>query len=94
MKTANPISQTLTGFRAYNEDVDLIGTVDIELPELESMIAEITGAGVAGKVNAPILGHFEPLTMTLNFRTWSENVMELSKPKAHQMDLRGDIPGL
>lgn len=91
MKTANPLPQLLIGFRAYKDDTDLIGVVDIELPEFQALSAEITGAGVAGKVDAPVLGHFDPMSMTLNFRAWTKNVMELAKPKAHQMDLRGSI---
>jgi P2 family phage contractile tail tube protein len=91
MKTSNPIPQLLIGFRAYTDDTDLIGVVDIELPEFEALSEEISGAGVAGKVKAPVLGHFDAMSMTLNFRTWTKNVMELAKPKAHQMDLRGSI---
>jgi P2 family phage contractile tail tube protein len=91
MKTANPLPQLLIGFRAYKDDTDLIGVVDIELPEFKAISTEVAGAGVAGKVDAPVLGHFDPMSMTLNFRAWTKNVMELAKPKAHQMDLRGSI---
>jgi len=87
----NAIPQTLTSFRVYLEGDDLLGVADVELPELEALTEEIKGAGIAGTVDTPILGHYAGLTLSLNWRTVSGNTTLLARPKAHHLDLRGSI---
>lgn len=87
----NPVPQALTSFRVYLDSEDLLGVADVELPELEAITEEVKGAGIAGTVDTPILGHYGGLTLTLNWRTVSGNTTILSQPKAHQLDLRGSI---
>jgi P2 family phage contractile tail tube protein len=86
---ANNIPERLTNFRVYNEAEDLLGITDIELPELVYMTDEIQGAGLAGKVDSPVIGHFDSMSTTLNWRTIEKKATQLMDMKAHLITARG-----
>lgn len=88
---ANNVPEKLINFRVYLDGNDLLGFSDVELPSLEAMTDTVSGAGVAGEVETPILGHYSGMTLTLNWRTVTKNTTILAAPKAHQLDLRGSI---
>lgn len=88
---SNPVPEKLVNFRVYLDGTDLLGVADVELPSFESMTDTVSGAGVAGEVDAPILGHFSSMSLTLNWRTVTGNVTTLAQQKAHQLDLRGSM---
>jgi P2 family phage contractile tail tube protein len=87
----NQIPEVLTAFRAYNSGKDLLGVVDVTLPDIETLTETIKGAGVAGEMEVPVVGHTGPMTLTLNFRTETESSITLLEPKAHHIDIRGAI---
>lgn len=58
------------------------------LPNLTALTQSISGAGIAGNVDAVILGHFDAMSMTLNYRTMTEQAVRLSEPRRHNIDLR------
>lgn len=87
----NPIPEKLINFRAYLDGDVLLGIVDIELPSLEAMSDTVKGAGIAGEINSPALGHYSAMTLKLNFRTIYGPSAVLAVPKAHHLDLRGSI---
>jgi hypothetical protein len=86
---SNPVPEKLVNFRVYRDGADMLGVADAELPSLEAMTDTVQGAGVAGEVDSPILGHYGSMTLTLNWRTVTGNTTILAQPQAHQLDLRG-----
>lgn len=86
---SNPIPEKLINFRTYWEGDNMVGVADVELPSLEAMSEEITGAGIAGAVDSPTLGHFSSMTTTINLRTIPGFVGRISQQRAHQFDFRG-----
>ncbi len=87
----NPVPEKLINFRVYLDGTDLLGIADCELPDLEWMTETISGAGIAGEVDSPVLGHFQSMVLRLKWRVMTENAAVLAKSKAHQLDLRGAI---
>ena len=87
----NQVPEKLSGFRVYRDGVDLIGIADAELPSIEPMKETVKGAGIAGEVESPVLGHFGSMTLKLSWRTVTNNMIRLSQQKAHHLDLRGSI---
>ena len=85
----NPIPEKLINFRVYLEGDNLIGVADVDLPKLESMTDTVSGAGVAGEVDSPVIGHYGSMTTTIRFRTVNADVGTLAKPAAHLLDFRG-----
>ena len=86
---SNPRSEKLINFRVYRDGTDLLGTSDAELPSLEAMTDTVSGAGIAGEVDSPVLGHYGSMTLTLNWRTTTKTQTLLARPVAHHLDLRG-----
>lgn len=88
---SSKMAEKLINFRVYNEGNDLLGVADVDLPSIESMTDTVKGAGIAGEVDSPTLGHYGSMTCTIKWRTTSKDVIQLAKPKAHQIELRGAV---
>lgn len=88
---SNTIHEKLTNFRVYLDGTDLLGTADVDLPDIEAMTDTVKGAGIAGEVESPVLGHYAPMNLTINWRTITGNTMVLAKPMSHQLELRGSV---
>jgi hypothetical protein len=86
---ANKTPEKLINFRVYLDGTDLLGTADVELPDLEALTDTVKGAGIAGEVESPVLGHYGSMSLKLNWRTITGNQISLAEPKAHHLDLRG-----
>lgn len=86
---ANKIAEKLTNFTAYLEGTDWLGVVDVELPNIEALSETIKGAGIAGEVDSPVVGHYGAMPLKLNWRTLGEQAVRLTQQKTHAIDFRG-----
>lgn len=75
-------------FAVYEDAVEYLGAAQVTLPDLTSLLQTIQGAGIAGSIEAPIIGQYEAMSMSINFRNTTEHSIKLSKPERHQIDLR------
>lgn len=85
----NQVPEKLISYRVYRDGVDLVGTADLELPDLDAMTEKIKGAGVAGEVDSPVLGHYGSMTVKLTWRTIVAQIAWLSRQEVHALDFRG-----
>lgn len=83
------VPEKLTGFRVYQDGNDLIGVADVTLPSLEAMTETVKGAGIAGEVDSPVVGHYGSMEVQLNWRTLEKSNILLASPKGVHLDLRG-----
>jgi P2 family phage contractile tail tube protein len=88
---ANVVGEKLINFKVYNDNQELLGLADVELPTLEATSETISGAGIAGEVDSPTLGHYGAMSMTLKWRVTERQALGLLAPKAHAIELRGSI---
>ncbi len=88
MAGENNIQERTINYRVYKDGVDYLGTASVELPEFAAMSETVSGAGIAGEVETPLVGHFEAMSMTLSWRTIEKNAVDLMEHKAHAIDLR------
>lgn len=86
---SNNIPERLIGFRVYGENNDLLGIANVDLPELAYMTDTVSGAGVAGEVESPVLGHFSSFTVTLHWRTIEGDISTLGAAGVHHLEIRG-----
>lgn len=86
---ANKIAEKLTNFSAYLEGDEWLGLVDVELPSLESLTETMKGAGIAGEVDSPVIGHYGAMSVKLNWRTLGSQAIKLAEQKTHALDFRG-----
>lgn len=82
------MDQSIINFAVYEDSVDYAGVAKVTLPDLTALTQTISGAGVAGNIEAVVLGQFEAMTMTINFRTINPHSVKLSEPRYHNIDLR------
>lgn len=75
-------------FEVYEDSVNLVGVAKVTPPDIEYLTAEITGAGIAGTVEAVLIGMVNKMTTTLNFRSVTDAATKLMTPEKHQLDLR------
>lgn len=80
--------ESVINFAVYEDSVEYVGLAKATLPDLTSLTQTFSGAGIAGNVEAVILGHFDTMTLTLNFRTTTPQAIKLSEPRRHTIDLR------
>ncbi len=82
------MDQSVINFAVYEDSVEYIGMAKATLPDLTALTQSISGAGIAGNVEAVILGHYDAMSLGLNFRTTSTQAIRLSEPRRHTIDLR------
>ena len=80
--------ESVINFAVYEDSVEYVGMASASLPDLTALTQSVSGAGIAGNVEAVILGHFEAMTLGLNFRTTTPQSIKLSEPRRHTIDLR------
>ena len=85
------IPERLSNFTVYREGSEYLGVSDIVLPTLEALTDTVSGAGIAGEIDSPTLGHFGSLTVTLNWRTVQTETIRLLQQRSHALDFRGAI---
>ena len=80
-------------FRLYQDGGrDVLGPIDVTLPDLEPTNTAIKGAGILGEVNVPVIGSFGAMTMTITFRTINSDLLAVfGKTGPHNLDLRGAV---
>lgn len=82
------MDQSVINFAVYEDSKEYVGMAKVTLPDLSYLTTSISGAGIAGNLEAVILGHVEAMTMGLDFRTTTAQVMSLAEPRRHNIDLR------
>ena len=81
------VDETVIGFAVYEDATEYLGISEATLPEISNITEEISGAGINGKYETPILGQIEPMTLTLNFRTVTKKAIRLFEPRRHNINL-------
>lgn len=84
------VPEMLRNYRVYEESYDMIGTADVQMPTLEALTETIKGAGIAGEIAEPVIGHLGSAETKINWRTVTNRSVSLAAPKAHKLDIRGD----
>ena len=76
MNIRGVIPEVINQFNLYDASgVKQIGVGDeIELPELETITDTISGGGIMGEIEDPVMGQFGSITMTIPFRVIHPNM--------------------
>ena len=88
------IPEIINNFKVYNGDGDeLVGvTGEMSLADLNNITAEISGAGIAGKYNTPVIGQYDSIQQEIPFRTMYKDVATIMNPmKVARLNVRGAI---
>lgn len=74
-------------FRVYLEGSTLLGIAEGDFPNGELMTSDVKGAGIAGVINSPTLGHMNSLTCVFTWRNITEDFIKLIQSDAHSLDI-------
>ena len=88
---ANIVPEGMINFKVYLDGSDLLGVAEGTIPNLEAMTHEVKGAGLAGTVDSPVLGHYSSLTLSLTWRSVTGDISILNRPEAHSIDLYASL---
>lgn len=91
MAVANPIPGMLTNAKIYRDGKEQLGVGTVNLPSFDSETASVKGFGIAGDISMPVLGHFKPMSVDITWTSVTDNVTSLLEPKAHHLDVRGNL---
>lgn len=83
------VPEKLVSFRVYENGDDLLGVADVTLPTLQAMSETIKGAGLAGEIDSPVIGHYSSMEVQLSWRSIYKNILKLAAPRSFNFDLRG-----
>lgn len=83
------VPEKLVSFRVYENGDDLLGIADVTLPTLQAMSETIKGAGLAGEIDSPVIGHYSSMEVQLSWRSIYKNILKLAAPRSFNFDLRG-----
>lgn len=75
-------------FEIYEDAVNQLGLAKVKLPSIAYQFATLTGAGLMGAVEAPIIGMVETMEMEIDFLSSTGSAVNLMTPKKHMLDLR------
>lgn len=87
----NPIPSVLINAKIYDSGKELMGVGNVEMPDFEYMTESVTGLGLAGEIDMPVLGHFGSLTMSVAWNSVCEQAVSLLAPKTHQLAIYGSV---
>lgn len=88
MNQINRVPAVLNDYAIYLDNNRLVGTGEITLPNIGAITAEITGAGIGGTLELPVIGHTESMTMQIAWRTIETDAYRLLAPQVHDIVCR------
>jgi len=79
--------ENIVNFEVYEDSTRYAGMASANLPEISLLTQTISGAGIAGNIEA-VTALVDAMTLTLNFRLTTEHTVALTEPRRHTIDLR------
>ena len=75
-------------FEVYEGKTNYCGISKADLPNIAYLTQQITGAGIAGNIEAVLTGMVDAMTLGLEFRSATDAAVALMTPVKHELDLR------
>ena len=86
---ANGKSTVVIADRLLCDNLDIGDHVKVTLPDVKWKTDTLTGAGVGGDINVPLVGLAEPMSVQVDLRSVGKsNVPVLLKPGARKLEIR------
>lgn len=73
------IATKINAYNVYLDGKKLIGVSDeVTLPDFEALTETLSGAGILGEIDEPLLGHFGASEIEIPFRTLNNDMFKLA----------------
>ena len=88
-KTIGIIPEKIINYKCFIDgEMSPTALVDVDLPDIQFMSETISGAGIAGEIDSPTLGHFQNMEIGLNFRTLINQNFHNFTQKVYALEFR------
>jgi P2 family phage contractile tail tube protein len=95
LPSVNRIPDKLINAKIYSEGgAELIGTASAELPSLEYITESLSGLGIAGELESPVMGHFKSLTFKFTWNVPNKQGMSLLRIGTHHLEVYASVQHL
>ena len=72
------LATKINAYNVYNKGKKFVGVSDeVTLPDFEALTETLSGAGILGEIDEPLLGHFGASEIEIPFRTIDEEMFNL-----------------
>ena len=85
---ANLYPDKLINYRVYKDGATMLGEGTVDLPEIAYMVDTLSGAGIAGEIETPVIGHIQSMSTTINWRTINKDAIDLLKTSGALLTFR------
>lgn len=79
----NGVNEGVINYAVYENGKRYLGIAEVTLPDFEKPVFNVSGPGIGGEVDIPVLGYFNAITVGINFRHANEASYELMEERAH-----------
>ena len=81
------LATKINAYNVYNAGKKFVGVSDeVTLPDFKALTETLSGAGILGEIDEPLLGHFGASEMEIPFRTMDEEMFNIVN-QANAIDL-------
>lgn len=87
MNNKGKVGQAVVDFSVYDNIERLLGVANVTMPSLSFLTTQISGAGVAGNIEA-VMPLLEAMTLGMQWLTLNEGALSLCGPERHTITLR------
>ncbi len=78
----------VTAHKVLMDNNEIGDNVSCTLPDIEHATSELKGAGIAGTIDVPLMGMFNSMTFSMDFRGLNRNSAAALKPGITNLELR------
>lgn len=84
---SNAVPEKSNNFTVYIDGEEQAGIAEGSFPAGQFMTSEVKGAGVAGVIESPGIGHMQSMTVELTWRAITDRFIDLLAPHGHELDM-------
>ena len=82
------IDEGVIQYAIYENESEFLGVAEVTLPTISQKSITVSGAGISGDVEAPIIGQVAAMRTTITWRTTTKDTYRLYEPYSHHLELR------
>ena len=75
-------------YKIYENGSEYLGTAKVTMPDMNSKTFTVNGAGIAGDIELPVVGHRDAMKVTIEFVDSPAGAYKLAEDRRHLLDLR------
>ena len=77
------ISHSVINYKMFEGTNEYVGMAQVTLPSLQFMTANVRGAGIAGEIEAVLIGQMQAMQIQFQMLTLSKQAIDLAEPRDH-----------